>query len=158
MASVRGLKKGSLPRSRMPLQTEIEGIVELDTFRILYDRRHLPSENSRKRKKGNGTMNDRSSQQSCDIPLSLTLYLSIYLSIYLSFSVFCLRSVRVNGKSCCRKRYFCYFDKDEGATSAGDYLRRSSFQEKRRLSSGGKSARIITRNLSSSSPWSSARA
>ena len=28
-------------------------------------------------------MNDRSSQQSCDIPLSLTLYLSIYLSIYL---------------------------------------------------------------------------
>ena len=29
-------------------------------------------------------MNDRSSQQSCDIPLSLTLYLSIYLYIYLS--------------------------------------------------------------------------
>lgn len=47
-----GAEKGQLAAQQdASAETEIEGIVELDTFRILYDRRHLPSENSRKRKK-----------------------------------------------------------------------------------------------------------
>lgn len=77
-----GAEKGQLAAQQdASAETEIEGIVELDTFRILYDRRHLPSENSRKRKKKrNCTMNDRSSQQSCDIPLSLSHSLALYFA------------------------------------------------------------------------------